>query len=64
MVVGSINRFSPFSRSKRTLLIKEVNPIGVEFFVDRYFPKIVLILRHPAAVADSFKRMGWLDIEE
>lgn len=47
-------------RRRRHLLVKEVNPLAVELFVARYRPKIVLLLRHPAAVAGSWERLGWL----
>jgi hypothetical protein len=47
-------------RRRRRLLIKEVNPLAIELLVERYGPTIVLLLRHPAAVADSYQRLGWL----
>ena len=59
-VVDSIWDFTPFRRSKRVLLIKEVNPLAAGLFVGRYSPKMILVARHPAAVADSYLRMGWL----
>jgi len=62
-VIERLNDFSVFSRRHRSLLIKEVNPLAAGFFVKKYYPQIVLILRHPAAVADSFERVGWLQAE-
>jgi Sulfotransferase domain len=60
-VIDSVKDFSPLQRRSKTLLLKEVNPLAADFFVRRYSPRVVLILRHPAAVADSFERIGWLD---
>jgi hypothetical protein len=58
--VDDIRDFFPTNRRRKTLLIKEVNPLAADFFVSQYAPRVVFILRHPAAVADSFSRMGWL----
>jgi sulfotransferase family protein len=60
-VVENIDDFSLLQRHNKTLLLKEVNPLATDFFVRQYSPRVVLILRHPAAVADSFERMGWRD---
>jgi hypothetical protein len=62
-VIDSLDPFALRGRRLRTLLIKEVNPLAADFLVRRYAARIVLILRHPAAVADSFRRMGWLKDE-
>jgi len=59
-MAGKISDFMPHNREGKTLLIKEVNPLAAKLFVDHFRPKIVYILRHPAGVADSFYRMGWL----
>jgi hypothetical protein len=60
-VVASTDAFALRSRRHRTLVIKEVNPLAAGFYVRRYRPKVVIILRHPAAIAESYERMGWLD---
>lgn len=53
--------FLPFSRNKiKRLLIKEVNPAATNFFCKRYQPFLLLLLRHPAAVALSYFEQGWL----
>ena len=52
--------FTLGERRRRRLLIKEVNPLAIELLMERYQPKIMLLLRHPAAVADSYQRLGWL----
>lgn len=59
-VVNNLRDFV-FKRSRRHLLIKEVNPKAIRFYLTQYNPKVVLILRHPAAVALSFSQQGWLD---
>jgi hypothetical protein len=59
-VVDRAGDFSLRERRRRTLVIKEVNPLAADLLVARYAPKTILILRHPAAVADSYERLGWL----
>jgi hypothetical protein len=59
--VTSTDAFAFRNRRLRTLVIKEVNPLAADFYVRRYRPKVVMILRHPAAIAESYERMGWLD---
>jgi hypothetical protein len=59
--VASTDAFAFRSRRHRTLVVKEVNPLAADFYVRRYRPKVVMILRHPAAIAESYERMGWLD---
>lgn len=61
---GVVNKFSDFSifrRSRKHLLIKEVNPKAAHLYCKNYDPKILLLLRHPAAVALSFLQQGWLE---
>jgi hypothetical protein len=59
-VVERASDVSVRGRRQRALLIKAVNPLAAELFVERYAPKVVLVLRHPAAVAHSYHRLGWL----
>jgi len=47
-------------RAKRRLVIKEVNPLAVAWLVESYRPKVIYLIRHPAAVANSFARLGWV----
>lgn len=60
-VVGDWHDFSLIGRSRKMLLIKEVNPKALHFYHKRYKPRILLLLRHPAAIALSFRRLGWLE---
>lgn len=50
-------------RRSRRVIIKEVNPLAGGWYMRRYQPRIVLLLRHPGAIAESFQRMGWLGAE-
>jgi Sulfotransferase domain len=57
----NFRHFCLFKRRTRHLLIKEVNPKAAGLYCQHYQPKILFILRHPAAVALSFARQGWLE---
>ncbi len=48
------------SRSSRHIVIKEVNPLATEWYVQRYQPRLIFLIRHPAAVAASLQSQGWL----
>jgi hypothetical protein len=47
-------------RQVRRLVIKEVNPMACKWLVERYQPRVILLVRHPAAVSLSYVKMGWL----
>lgn len=54
---------SQWSLSKRVdshLIIKDVNPFLMEWLIQDFNPRIIYLLRHPAAVANSFYKKGWL----
>lgn len=59
-VINNLPDFFHRSRSGKHLFIKEVNPLAASFFSRHYSPKILILLRHPAGIVDSFMRMGWL----
>jgi hypothetical protein len=40
-------------------VIKEVNPLALDWFIKDYRPKIIYLVRHPAAVANSVFALGW-----
>jgi hypothetical protein len=48
------------ARRRSRLVIKEVNPLALEWLIREYRPRIIYLIRHPAAVAASFARLGWL----
>jgi hypothetical protein len=50
-------------RCRRRLVIKEVNPLACDWYLRRYEPLVVWLVRHPAAVALSFQSKGWLGKE-
>lgn len=57
-------RKAPFNFGRPfRLVIKEVNLLAAEFIALRYRPKILLLYRHPAAVALSFRDMGWMSAD-
>lgn len=43
------------------VVIKEVNPLAGRWYLDRYSPRLIFLVRHPAAVALSFQKQGWLE---
>jgi hypothetical protein len=44
------------------VVIKEINPLACEFFL-QYKPKLIYIVRHPAGVLNSFQQLGWQSSE-
>ena len=49
-------------RRQRRLVVKEVNLLACDWLVQCYRPRIILLLRHPAAVALSYFKIGWINI--
>jgi len=47
-------------RPSQRVVIKEVNPLACGWHIEHYAPRVVLLVRHPAAVALSWQRKGWL----
>ena len=47
----------------RRVVIKCVNPLALRWLCERYRFDLVLLVRHPAAVAASWHKMGWTDID-
>ena len=50
-------------RRRRHLVIKEVNPLALDWMIQDYRPKVIYLIRHPAAVAYSFFRLGWTALD-
>lgn len=48
------------NRKNSHVFIKEINPRATAFYMTRYAPKLIVLLRHPAAVADSHERLGFI----
>jgi hypothetical protein len=59
-IIRSIKDFWFPNRKNLRLLIKEINPQATDFFINRYAPNTIILLRHPAAVAESHERLGFL----
>lgn len=53
-------QWSLLSRSRRRLVVKEVNPLACDWFITRYRPRVIFLVRHPAAVALSHLKLGWI----
>jgi len=58
-VVVDPAQWSLARRRYSRLLIKEVNPLAGKWLIESYLPRVIYLLRHPAAVASSFARLGW-----
>lgn len=61
-VITDTKQWSLLGRKKRRVVIKEVNPLASKWLMSTYKPKIIFVIRHPAAIASSFNRLGWTDI--
>lgn len=51
-------------RTQRHALIKEVNPLALEWLLAIYRPRVIFLVRHPAAVARSYEKLNWLNAED
>ncbi|MEP7356059.1 MAG: sulfotransferase [Anaerolineales bacterium] len=51
-------------RRQRRLVIKEVMPFACGYLTRRFRPRVVFLVRHPAAVALSFCELGWWSAQE
>jgi len=58
-IVPYPNQWSYFRRGEKRIVIKEVNPLFLNWIIERYHPRIVYLLRHPVPVANSFFVRGW-----
>jgi hypothetical protein len=47
------------SRRHRRLVIKEVNPYACGYYLRAFSPRVVFLVRHPAAVLLSYQRLRW-----
>ncbi|MHC4525258.1 MAG: sulfotransferase [Planctomycetota bacterium] len=46
-------------RRRKRVIVKEISPFMLDWFIKEFRPRIIYLIRHPAAVACSFKRLGW-----
>jgi hypothetical protein len=59
-IVSFPRQWKMLDRSPATLVVKEVNPLALPWFIECWRPKIIYLTRHPAGVAASFGALGWL----
>lgn len=52
-------RWGMRTRPRKRVIIKEVNPLAAEWLIGTYRPRVILLTRHPAAVAASYHGLGW-----
>lgn len=62
-IVRFPERWPVSPRRSSRVVIKEVNPRACAWYLERYAPRVVLLVRHPAAVALSWQRKGWLEAD-
>lgn len=62
-IVNNPEKWSILSRTNKRVVIKEVNPLSLDWFIEQYMPRIIYLVRHPAAVANSFYKLGWTHIQ-
>ncbi len=59
-IVPHPGQWSLRHRRSRRLVIKEVNPLACDWYLRRFRPFVVHLVRHPAAVALSNQKRGFL----
>lgn len=58
-IIRDVSQWGLRSRSRRKVVIKEVNPLAAKWLTSAFNPFVILLVRHPAAVAASYQRLGW-----
>lgn len=53
------NQWNLLDRKYRRLVIKEVNPYATDWFLKNYRPRVIFIVRHPAAITLSYLNAGF-----
>lgn len=46
-------------RHERQVVVKEVNVLGLPWFLNEFQPRVIHLVRHPAAVSNSRSRLPW-----
>ncbi len=62
-IVSKPAQWSLVNRRGRRVVIKEVNVLACEWLLKRYRPRVVFLVRHPAAVALSYLKLGWSTVD-
>jgi hypothetical protein len=60
-IVAYPKQWLPWNLLGKKRLIKEVNPLALEFLIKNFAPLVVFIVRHPCAIAASYLELGWLE---
>lgn len=58
-VVKFPKQWSILNRRSKRIVIKEVNPFILPWLTTTIRPRIIYLIRHPAAVTYSYERLGW-----
>lgn len=58
-IVNNSDQWQLAARSHNRVIIKEVNPLAIDWLLTKYKPRVIFLVRHPISVASSFKRLGW-----
>jgi hypothetical protein len=56
---ATVDELGLFARLGKRVVIKEVNPLAIEWYTRTLAPTLVYLVRHPAAVAVSLNERGW-----
>ena len=60
-IVAFPKQWVPWNLNGKRRLLKEVNPLAIEYWIQEFSPIIIFIVRHPAAIAASYLELGWLE---
>lgn len=63
-VVQTTQQWSLRTRHDKVIVIKDVNPLALPWILQTYQPRVIYLMRHPAAVASSYWNLGWRNAEE
>ena len=58
-IVHFPDQWSLSERRHKRLVIKEVNPWTTAWYIEQFQPRIIFLLRHPAAIGLSYRKRGW-----
>lgn len=58
-IVRNVDQWRLMGRRSKRVVVKEVNPFALPWLLETLSPTVIYLLRHPAAVAASFHKMGW-----
>ncbi len=58
-IVVTPSQWKLVERKKRRVVVKEVNPLALDWMIGEFNPLVIYLVRHPAAVAASFNSQGW-----